>query len=657
VDAAASSLAARLDAYVTAMAARHRFSGAVFVAQRGTVLLSKGYGMADQEGRVPNSPTTRYPVAGISFAMSLVAALKLEEQGRLHDGARICAYLPSCPVAWQALTIGAVVGGTAGLPGWGWEQQGHTVADSLAGCQSEALTTQRRRTTVDYQNCTVIVLGTIFEKVTGQPWATVMRDLIFRPAGMPNSGRMTDALVPPARARDYAGAVADRSTRYNTYFQVVSTLRDIAAYNTALFSGKILTPSSLAQLFAPRAPVSPPDATITAERQAAQWKIGKAFGHPVIFTTGTTYSFTAANLRFPHDGLTIVVLSNQEQNDVEDLAVHVAALVFGAPRKAPPLLIIAPSRAIVARIVDDQAIGGTFGTAAWADGTLWATADGQIIRIDTRTNRIIAHIKVGDSARVTNHADPWSVVAAHGQVWATDRADQAVVQIDPATNRIVRTLPVGIEAFNLAIVGQTLWTEGGRDGPADQHDTVVRLDLRTGKVVAVLHVGGVLWMGLLATPDAIWLTSWNPARVLRLDPATNKIVASITVGTAPESLAAGAGAVWVADQATMELDRIDTRTNTVTARSTLPAYPGYSGEVACAEVVVGGGAVWKLDSQSTLVRIDPQTGRPTASLDLGRHADCMAWGAGSVWVGSGAFDDMQSSGEIDRIDPRAMLAP
>ena len=267
---------------------------------------------------------TKYPLAGISFAMSLVAALKLEEQRTLHDGALVCAYLPSCPAAWKHLTIGMVIDNTAGLPNWDWEHQGNTVADSLAGCQSEALSI-----TVDYQNCTVIVLGTIFEKVTGKPWATVMRAALFGPAGMAHSGRITDALVPPARASAYSGDQPNPGTHFNTYYHVYATLQDVYAYDNAIFGGKIISQHALQRLLAPKTEVSPPDAGITAEQQAAQWKLGTLGGHRVVLTTGSSAAFTAANVRFPNDDVTVIVLSNEDQNDVEAVAVQLAELVLG----------------------------------------------------------------------------------------------------------------------------------------------------------------------------------------------------------------------------------------------------------------------------------------------------------------------------------------
>jgi streptogramin lyase len=329
-----------------------------------------------------------------------------------------------------------------------------------------------------------------------------------------------------------------------------------------------------------------------------------------------------------------------------------------AARSAPPVVSVSLSRAIVARIAVNPTAGTTgpwFAPYAWADNGLWCVTWGAVARIDTRANRIVASIKVGDPLRDPNQSDPWEVVTGNGQVWATDRADRAVVRIDPARNRIVQTIPIGIEPFGIAIVGHTLWATGGRDDRVGERDVVVRVDLGTGKEVGVVHLGKTLWLQMAATPAAVWLLSFDPAKVLRLDPVRDKVVTSISATAFPESAAAGYGALWVADQSLTALDRIDLRTNRVVARIRFPHYreyffPGF--ENAAPEVVAGDGAVWAIADQSTLLRIDPRTNKPTAALTFGWPVSGLAWGAGSVWVAP--YFTTKPLGKMVRVDPRAM---
>jgi CubicO group peptidase (beta-lactamase class C family) len=290
--------------------------------------------MAVREAGIPNSPTTKYPLPGVSFSLSLVAGLRLEDQGKLRDPDLVCAYLASCPDSWRATTVGMVLDGTSGLRDAGWGQGGNTTTQSLAHCQGEPLAAALG-VRPSYQNCTVVLLGTIFEKLTGKSWEDVMRQEIFRPAGMKNSGRMTDALIPPARAQGYSGSSPESDVVYNDYFAVYGTLRDVYAYDNALFGGRLLSEASLRRLFAGRGNAVPPDANISAEQQASEWKVGSFLGHQVILTIDDARSFRGANLRFPRDGVTVIVISNDHQNEVEDVAVHAAAMAFGKKLAAP----------------------------------------------------------------------------------------------------------------------------------------------------------------------------------------------------------------------------------------------------------------------------------------------------------------------------------
>ena len=75
----ASDPVTRLDAFLSAQALAHNFSGAVVMTQNDTVLLSKGYGMADWSRALPNTAHTPYPI-GVD-TMAAVAILQLEDAG------------------------------------------------------------------------------------------------------------------------------------------------------------------------------------------------------------------------------------------------------------------------------------------------------------------------------------------------------------------------------------------------------------------------------------------------------------------------------------------------------------------------------------------------------------------------------------------------
>lgn len=88
-------------------------------------------------------------------------------------------------------------------------------------------------------------------------------------------------------------------------------------------------------MLTPRNPVIPPDPDVTNLRWGDYWRIGSLFGQRVAYTVGDAANFLTVNMRFPAAGVTVIVLSNNRQNDAVGIALHAAALLFGQ-RLAPP---------------------------------------------------------------------------------------------------------------------------------------------------------------------------------------------------------------------------------------------------------------------------------------------------------------------------------
>jgi virginiamycin B lyase len=161
---------------------------------------------------------------------------------------------------------------------------------------------------------------------------------------------------------------------------------------------------------------------------------------------------------------------------------------------------------------------------------------------------------------------------------------------------------------------------------------------------AVFPVEGVPdW--LVITDDAVWVSNKPKNTVHRLDPKTNKVAATVTVGQKPCSgIAAGFGSVWVPNCGDNTLSRVDMKTNTVTA--TIPVGPAHTeGGLA-----VSADSVWILsDAKGTLSRIDPDTNKVVAEVAVPPGSFACVWGEGAVWVTS------TEKGLLARVDPTTNL--
>ena len=80
---AAADLTAKFDEYMQAQAKTNRFMGAVLVAKDGRVVFNKGFGWANAEWQIPNTPRTKFRLGSVTKQFTAGAILVLEEQGKL----------------------------------------------------------------------------------------------------------------------------------------------------------------------------------------------------------------------------------------------------------------------------------------------------------------------------------------------------------------------------------------------------------------------------------------------------------------------------------------------------------------------------------------------------------------------------------------------
>jgi ABC-type branched-subunit amino acid transport system substrate-binding protein/DNA-binding beta-propeller fold protein YncE/predicted Ser/Thr protein kinase len=154
---------------------------------------------------------------------------------------------------------------------------------------------------------------------------------------------------------------------------------------------------------------------------------------------------------------------------------------------------------------------------------------------------------------------------------------------------------------------------------------------------------------------AVWVLNGGEDSVSRLDPETKKVVKTFKPGGLPSEIAAGEGAVWVGNaggrdvtNATVSVSRIDPRSTRVTQTTKLPG--GDRGVLPVAglpRLAVGAGAVWAINPDGSVSRIDPVTGRRVARIDVDFPAWTIAAGKEGVW-----FLSTDNPSSVMRIDPR-----
>jgi len=255
---------ARLEQIANSYTPNSAFMGMVLVTDGDQVLLDKGYGMAVLEWNIPNTPDTKFRLGSVTKQFTAALILMMQQDGRLNVNNPVNKYLPDAPKAWEKITLADLLGHTSGIPNFtnfkefgAWSASAHTWEEEYAFFRDKPLDFEPG-TKFDYSNSNYEVLGGILEKVSGKKYGDLLRERIFSPLGMNDSGLDIDELILPRRAEGYKpgpkGLTVARSESMSVPFSagsIYSTTGDLLKWEHGLFDGKVLSADSLKAMTTP----------------------------------------------------------------------------------------------------------------------------------------------------------------------------------------------------------------------------------------------------------------------------------------------------------------------------------------------------------------------------------------------------------------------
>jgi len=245
------ALARGIERFESHFDAANRLSGVLLVARGEQVILHRAYGLA-AEG-VPNRLDTRIPIASITKIMTSLVLTQLLAEAKLEVDAPIARWLPDFPRA-DAITVGHLARHRAGI-----RHRVTTPEEELRPLSTQDIVERAARSPLlfepgsesSYSSAGYTVLVRCMELASGQPYARLLRERIFDPAGMqdsfeplpggPRTG-LAQSFVPgrgellPAAPKDLCFLAGAGS--------VVSTAGDMWRFLQAFRAGKLVAPFS-----------------------------------------------------------------------------------------------------------------------------------------------------------------------------------------------------------------------------------------------------------------------------------------------------------------------------------------------------------------------------------------------------------------------------
>jgi CubicO group peptidase (beta-lactamase class C family) len=320
----------RIDAYLTDLEINQGFSGSVLIAREGKILLRKGYGMANRETQTPNTPQTRYRIHWVTMPFTALAVMQLQAAGNLDVQDSICRYIPDCPVHWQGITIHHLLTHTSGVSDtihpWGSEEDIPTTGLERVELIKRGEPYFQAGDRLRYSSNGYLILGAIIEVISGQNYDEYLKQYIFHPSGMENSGYQGNSVAAGYKPDGSQAPALDLLFRYSAG-GLYSTVEDLYLFDQALNAGELLDQEYLDLMFTGYAET--PSMDFPGADYGYGWFIGETLNRRVIFQGGAISGYTAGMMRFPDEGVTIIVLRNYEILVYDRLEIEIANLLFG----------------------------------------------------------------------------------------------------------------------------------------------------------------------------------------------------------------------------------------------------------------------------------------------------------------------------------------
>ena len=306
--------------------------GVLGVYLGGEILYARGFGLANLEYQIANTPSTVFRVGSVSKQFAAMAIAILAQRGDIALDEDIRKYFPEIPPFPEGVvTLRHLVHHTSGL-------RDYNVLAYLSGYRLDQLATTsatfellaRQRSLNNapgnrfvYSNSGYFLMAVLVERLTGKTMAEFARSEIFEPLGMSNSLFKDDhGAVVPERAYGY---VLDNSNGWRLYLSqrdfvgaggVFTTAEDMLHWFVYLNDGD----PELMEQMSERGTLN--------DGKELEYAFGLIFdedrGLPRIHHSGGFAAFTAHTVRYPEQRLAVFTAVNGGSANAVRLALEIA---------------------------------------------------------------------------------------------------------------------------------------------------------------------------------------------------------------------------------------------------------------------------------------------------------------------------------------------
>lgn len=331
------SVEQKIDELLTAYASQNKLNGSVLVAQKGKIIYEKGFGYRNAETKTPNDVNSIFQIGSITKQITAAVIMQLQQEGKLSVQDKLSKYFTGFANG-DKITIENLLTHTSGIYNYTNDTiimkndvTRHYSQEEMMKLFKSYPSDFEPGTKWNYSNSGYSILGYIIEKVEKKPYERVVRERIFQPLGMSNSGFDFTNLSSSNKTKGYfslnpkpmPAPIVDSTIAFSAG-AVYTTIDDLYKWDRAIYTNKILKPETWKTVFTPY-----------KNNYGYGWAIDTMYGRQITSHSGGIHGYSSHILRFPADEVVVIAFDNSSSNALGPISKNVAAILFNQPYKVP----------------------------------------------------------------------------------------------------------------------------------------------------------------------------------------------------------------------------------------------------------------------------------------------------------------------------------
>lgn len=305
----------------------------IAVVRDTQVIYAKGFGWADVEARRPVTPETIFYIASTTKSFTGLAAVLLDEQGRLDLDAPMSRYLPSArlqaPLNPDSITLRSLLSHTHGIDNDGpivfrTAFSGEHTNDQLIALLAAHPAAKTGREYV-YGNIGYNVAGLAMDATLGESWRDVLQRMIFQPLGMTSTSAYVSRMPRERLAQPYrwepTGFARAPYNKGDANMQaaggLVTSALDMTKWLEAHINGgvvdgrRVFSASAIAETHRPQAAVRQNARGLAVSGYGFGWQIGTLGADTVLTHGGGFLGFSTSMSFMPQRRIGVIAMTNE----------------------------------------------------------------------------------------------------------------------------------------------------------------------------------------------------------------------------------------------------------------------------------------------------------------------------------------------------------